>query len=70
MDALTAITARRSIGRLGPPAPAGDDLQRIVDAALAAPDHEELRPWRFVVLDDSGEAPLISANPLLAELLR
>ena len=55
MDALTAITARRSIGRLGPPAPAGEDLQRIVDAALAAPDHEELRPWRFVLLDGDAK---------------
>ena len=54
MDALDAIFARRSTGRLTEPAPRGDDLARILEAAAAAPDHGELRPFRFVVLD--GEA--------------
>lgn len=54
MDALDAIFARRSTGRLGGPAPAGADLERILAAAAAAPDHGELRPFRFVVL--AGEA--------------
>ena len=54
MDALDAIFARRSTARLTEPAPRGDDLRRILAAAAAAPDHGELRPWRFVVLD--GEA--------------
>jgi nitroreductase len=54
MDALDAIAGRRSIGRLTEPAPDGDDLRRILEAAVAAPDHEELRPWRFVIL--KGEA--------------
>lgn len=53
MDALAAIAARRSVGRLGPPGPDGPQLDRILAAAASAPDHEELRPWRFVVL--SGE---------------
>lgn len=48
------IASRRSVGRLGPPAPAGRDLDAILAAAVAAPDHEALRPWRFVVLE--GEA--------------
>ncbi|HET7487465.1 MAG TPA: nitroreductase family protein [Acidimicrobiales bacterium] len=50
MDALEAILARRSTGRLAPPAPAPADLDRILEAAAAAPDHGELRPFRFVVL--------------------
>lgn len=54
MDALDAILARRSTGRLTEPAPAGDDLDRILEAAAAAPDHGELRPFRFVVL--AGDA--------------
>lgn len=54
MDAFEAILSRRSIGRLTEPGPAGDDLRRILEAAAAAPDHGELRPWRFVVLE--GEA--------------
>lgn len=54
MDALEAIFARRSIGRLVAPGPSGDDLRRILEAAAAAPDHGELRPWRLVLLE--GEA--------------
>lgn len=54
MDALEAIFARRSIPRLVEPGPSGEDLRRILEAAAAAPDHGELRPWRLVVLE--GEA--------------
>ena len=54
MDALEAIFARRSIGRLQPPAPNEEDLDTILRAAAAAPDHNSLRPWKFVVLE--GEA--------------
>lgn len=50
MDALQAILTRRSTGRLTGPAPTGADLDRILTAAAAAPDHGELRPFRFVVL--------------------
>ncbi len=54
METLTAIAARRSASRLGPPAPSPTDLRRILEAAASAPDHEHLRPWLFVVL--AGEA--------------
>ncbi len=54
MDAFEAILARRSIGRLVEPGPTDSDLERILQAALAAPDHGELRPWKLVVLE--GEA--------------
>ena len=57
MDALDAIARRRSIGRLQPPAPVEDDLSKILKAAASAPDHGELRPFRFTVLDgDAQEA--------------
>ena len=55
MDALEAIFARRSIGRLRPPAPTEDDLDTILRAGAAAPDHESLRPWRFVVLEATAK---------------
>lgn len=54
MDALDAIGSRRSIGRLGEPAPSGADLDAIINAALEAPDHGSLSPWRFIIL--AGEA--------------
>ena len=50
MDALAAIGARRSIGRLREPAPEGGDLDAILGAGAAAPDHGELRPFRFHIL--------------------
>ena len=54
MDAIEALFARRSTGRLGPPAPSDRDLKLILRAACAAPDHDKLRPWRFTILE--GEA--------------
>jgi nitroreductase len=47
---LALLFRRRSIGRLTEPAPSDDELHTILRAAAAAPDHGELRPWRFVVL--------------------
>ena len=55
VDALDAIWSRRSIGRLRGPAPSAGELQLILEAAAAAPDHGELRPWRFVVLQDTAK---------------
>ena len=49
-DALDAVFARRSVSRLTEPAPDDDQLRVILEAAAAAPDHGELRPFRFVVL--------------------
>ncbi len=51
MDAFDAILARRSINRLVAPGPAGRDLERILEAAAAAPDHGELRPWKLIILE-------------------
>jgi nitroreductase len=64
MDVLDAIRARRSISRLSPPAPSSDQLDEILAAAASAPDHGELRPWRFIVLrDDAKDAfgPVLAA---------
>lgn len=54
MDALEAIRARRSISRLVGPAPTEEELRLILESGAVAPDHLEVRPWRFVVL--RGEA--------------
>jgi len=53
-ELIDLILGRRSIGRLTEPAPDDDELRRILEAAVSAPDHLELRPWRFVLL--RGEA--------------
>ncbi len=40
--------------QLTEPAPAGEHLDLILRAAMSAPDHHALRPWRFLLV--SGEA--------------
>ena len=55
MDLFAAIESRRSTGRLTEPAPTAADLRRILEAATLAPDHETLRPWRFVVLTGAAK---------------
>lgn len=44
------IAERHSVAvkRLGPPAPSADQLDLILRAALTAPDHGALRPWRII----------------------
>jgi nitroreductase len=53
-DLLDLITSRRSAAALTPPAPSHEDLERILGAAAAVPDHGLLRPFRFVVAEDEG----------------
>jgi nitroreductase len=54
MDALEAIRTRRSYGRLTEPAPTDEHLRQILEAGAAAPDHGELRPFRFTILRGPG----------------
>ena len=49
-ETLELLFRRRSIARLTEPAPTDDELAMILRAAAAAPDHGELRPFRFFVL--------------------
>ena len=50
--AATLIQARRTVlpKRLAAPGPDAQQVQRIREAAAAAPDHGELLPWRFVLV--------------------
>ncbi len=54
MQALDLLLNRRSQPRLVAPAPSGESLENILQAALRAPDHKCLAPWRFVVCTNSG----------------
>ncbi len=54
MDALTALHSRVSVPRLGGAPPDALALENIFRAALRAPDHAQLRPWRFITI--SGES--------------
>lgn len=47
---LAPLLERRSVSpkRLGPPGPCAEDIRLMVEAALSAPDHGGLRPWRVL----------------------
>lgn len=47
---LHALNTRRSTKFLRAPAPKPDELDQILQAAMAAPDHGSLRPWRFKLI--------------------
>jgi nitroreductase len=50
MEALEALSTRRSPAKLFDPAPDAEQLQSILATGMRAPDHGRLRPWRFIVL--------------------
>ncbi|MGB3595412.1 MAG: nitroreductase [Pseudomonas neustonica] len=54
VDALSTLHQRVSVPRLIGPAPDPEQQQAMFDAALRAPDHAYLRPWRFLVMQDEG----------------
>jgi nitroreductase len=56
MDAYEALTTRATPLELGDPAPTHAELSGVLAAALRAPDHGRLRPWRFLSI--SGESRL------------
>ncbi|HEX5278341.1 MAG TPA: nitroreductase [Fluviicoccus sp.] len=58
MEALTALLTRSSIGGLSEPAPDADALDAAFRAALRAPDHRMLRPWRYLTIRGEGRQAL------------
>ena len=75
MDALTALHTRNSAPSLAEPAPDAAAREAIFRAALRAPDHARLRPWRFHVVEGDARQQLgerlvavaRQANPELGE---
>ncbi|MBB3192415.1 nitroreductase family protein [Halomonas cerina] len=54
MDALTLLHERSSMGKLMGPPPTPEQRRALYRAALRAPDHQELRPWRFIEFSGEG----------------
>ena len=52
------ICQRQSIGHLVAPAPNRTQLELAFEAALTAPDHHRLHPWRFIVIEGEQRAAL------------
>lgn len=58
MDALDLLLNRVSVTRLCEPAPTEAQLDLLFRAALRAPDHGQLRPWRFLVIQGAAREHL------------
>jgi len=54
MDTLKSIRTRQSIGKVKSDPVSRDMIEKLLSAAVQAPNHYKVRPWRFVVL--MGEA--------------
>ena len=67
MNAIDLLLTRGSARRLTDPGPDSHSLERILQAAVSAPDHGRLRPWRFVVIQGESRGRF---GDILAESLR
>ncbi len=74
---VAALLGRASVGQLREPAPEGLALDTILQAAMRAPDHGKLRPYRYVLIRgaarfayaDVAEAAIQRRDPEGAEPL-
>lgn len=67
-NAIGLLLTRASAARLEDPGPDARALDLIFRAALRAPDHGRLRPWRFLVIEGDARARL--GELMAAALLR
>jgi nitroreductase len=58
MDVFEAIYNRHSQGKVKPDPLPRKLIERLLDAAVQAPNHYKVRPWRFVVLTGEGRNKL------------
>ncbi|CAH0992683.1 Putative NAD(P)H nitroreductase YdjA [Sinobacterium norvegicum] len=58
MSVLNALLQRNSAPRLQEPGPSPEHCQQMFQAALRAPDHGRLRPWRYLVIGGDDRAKL------------
>lgn len=68
METLRAIHTRRSIGAVRPDPLPRELVEQVLSAAVQAPNHHRVRPWRFIVL--TGEARRRLGEVMAQALLR
>ena len=56
MDVLESIAARRSLGKMRPEPPPRALVERVLQAAVHAPNHHDTQPWRFFVLTSEARS--------------
>jgi nitroreductase len=68
MDALEALNTRATAKTYGETAPSKEQLAIVLQAAVRAPDHGRLRPWRFMIIEGDQRRKL--GDLLAASALR
>lgn len=58
MDVFEAIHTRQSIGKVKPDPVPRPLIEKMLSAAVQAPNHYRVRPWRFVVLSGAARERL------------
>jgi nitroreductase len=66
VDVIDAIHTRFSAGKMRPDPVSRELIEKLLDAAVQAPNHYKVRPWRFVVLIEDGRKRL---GNLMADIL-
>jgi nitroreductase len=69
MELFDAIFSRQSIGKVKPDPVPREVVEQLLAAAVQAPNHYKVRPWRFVVVSGNARTELgeIMAQSLLAQ---
>ncbi|HQH27669.1 MAG TPA: nitroreductase family protein [Oligoflexia bacterium] len=70
MEALTAISTRRSIRKYTGQPLTEDTLLEIVRAGMAAPSAFDERPWHFVLIQEKGTLSKLASAMEHCEMLR
>ena len=58
METIEAIHTRQSIGNVKPDPVPRELIEKLLSAAVQAPNHYKVRPWRFVVLTGAARERL------------
>ena len=58
---MKTLLSRRSISKLTSPHPSREEMEDVYQAALRAPDHAWLRPWKFIEITGESRNKLAQA---------
>jgi len=58
VNTFEAIHNRQSVGKVKPDPHPRPVIEKMLSAAVQAPNHYKVRPWRFIVLTGSGREKL------------
>lgn len=58
MNTLETIHQRHSVGKVKQEPISRELIEKLLDAAVQAPNHYKVRPWRFIVLTGNGRNKL------------